>query len=175
MQLIFIYGPPAAGKLTIARKLAGITDAAVFHNHLVVDAVAAVFPFGSASFLRLREQFWLEIIGEAARTGQSLIFTFAPEPTVASNFPQRAQSIVESHGGKVVFIGLRVSQQEQESRLLSESRASFGKLRDLDLLRQLRPQLDACMLSMPHPDIDLNVDSLSPEESALQIAQLIQI
>ena len=57
MKLIFIHGPVASGKLTIARALAALTGLAVFHNHLVVDAVAAVFPFGSEPFIRLREQF----------------------------------------------------------------------------------------------------------------------
>lgn len=57
MKLIFIYGPAAAGKLTVARVLAEQTGVALFHNHLVVDAVMAVFPFGSEPFVRLREHF----------------------------------------------------------------------------------------------------------------------
>ena len=59
MQLVFLHGPAAAGKLTVARALAARTGFALFHNHLVVDAVAAVFPFGSAEFRTLRERFWL--------------------------------------------------------------------------------------------------------------------
>src|ERR1700751_4193719 len=47
MRLLFLYGPAASGKLTIARELATLTGFALFHNHLVVDAVAAAFPFGS--------------------------------------------------------------------------------------------------------------------------------
>ncbi|MFD2498935.1 hypothetical protein ACFSTI_08890 [Rhizorhabdus histidinilytica] len=47
MQLVFLHGPVAAGKLTVARLVAERTGIALFHNHLVVDAVAAVFPFGS--------------------------------------------------------------------------------------------------------------------------------
>src|SRR5262245_57362571 len=66
MRLIFIYGAPAAGKLTVARELAALTGFALFHNHLVVDAVASVFPFGSESFSKLREQWWLAMMGEAA-------------------------------------------------------------------------------------------------------------
>jgi hypothetical protein len=50
MQLIFIFGQVALGKLTVARELAARTDVALFHNHLVVDAVSAVFPFGSEPF-----------------------------------------------------------------------------------------------------------------------------
>jgi hypothetical protein len=81
MHLVFIYGQPASGKLTVARELAEITGWPLFHNHLIVDAVRAVFPFGSEPFTRLREEFWLKIISEASRAGTSLIFTFAPEPT----------------------------------------------------------------------------------------------
>ena len=71
MKLIFLYGPAASGKLTIARELATLTGFALFHNHLVVDAVAAVFPFGSERFVKLREQFWLAMFHEAAEAGYS--------------------------------------------------------------------------------------------------------
>jgi hypothetical protein len=68
------------------------TGLSVFHNHLIVDAVGAVFPFGSEPFIRLRETLWLQVIKEAARTGRSLIFTFAPEPTVDPGFPRRVRA-----------------------------------------------------------------------------------
>ncbi len=42
MRLVLIHGPAAAGKLTVAREVARLTGAALFHNHLVVDAVAAL-------------------------------------------------------------------------------------------------------------------------------------
>jgi len=92
MRLLFIYGPPASGKLTIARLITERTGLPLFHNHLIVDAVA--FPFGSKEFIRLRERFWLETISTAAEAGQSLIFTFAPEPTVADDFPDRMSRLV---------------------------------------------------------------------------------
>ena len=82
MELIFVYGAVAAGKLTVSRELAKRIELPLFHNHLVVDAVGAVFPFGSEPFIRLRESFWLQVFTEAAQSGSSLIFTFMPEPTV---------------------------------------------------------------------------------------------
>ncbi|MBN9539607.1 MAG: shikimate kinase, partial [Alphaproteobacteria bacterium] len=72
MKLVFFYGPVASGKLTIARLVAERTGLPLFHNHLIVDAVAAVFPFGSKAFVMLRERFWLETISTAAEAGQSL-------------------------------------------------------------------------------------------------------
>jgi hypothetical protein len=173
VQLVFIYGPPAAGKLTVARELAELTGAALFHNHLVVDAVMAVFPFGSEPFVRLREHVWMQVFGEAAAAGRSLIFTFTPEATVAPDFPQRAKLLVEDHGGEVVFAALRIGREEQERRLVDESRAAFGKLRDVAVLRELFPQMERCMAAMPPPHISLDVERLRPDESAAAIARLM--
>ena len=58
-DLVFIFGRAAAGKLTIARELSRLTGLPVFHNHLIVNAVVAVFPFGSDEFVRLRDEFWM--------------------------------------------------------------------------------------------------------------------
>ena len=98
MKLVFLYGPAASGKLTIAREIARLTGFAVFHNHLIVDAVLAVFPFGSEPFVRLREQFWMATFAEAAAHGRSLVFTFAPEASVSADFPQRVVALVEEAG-----------------------------------------------------------------------------
>jgi hypothetical protein len=173
MRLIFIYGQVASGKLTIARELAAQTGVALFHNHLVVDAVGAVFPFGTEAFSRLREQFWMTVFGEAAKLDRSLIFTFAPEPTVARDFPDRARALIEGNGGQVIFVALDLPREEQERRLVDEGRAAFGKMRDLSLLRALRPQFDACMASMPQPALTLDVSDLTPTESAEAIARLM--
>jgi len=173
MQLIFIYGQPAAGKLTVARELAARTGVALFHNHFVVDAVGAVFPFGTEAFSRLREQFWMAIFEEASRQGRPLIFTFAPEPTVAPDFPERVRALVESHGGQMLFVALDLPSEEQERRLVGQSRTAFGKLRDLSLFRQLHPQFDACMKAMPEPSLRLDTGALTPAQSAEAIAALM--
>ncbi len=130
MHLIFLFGQPASGKLTIAKALAARTGLALFHNHLVVDAVGAVFPFGSESFARLRERFWLDTFEEAANTGRSLIFTFAPEPTVAPDFPRRVRTQVEAAEGKVVFVALTVPPVEQQRRLGDTKTTPAECLRD---------------------------------------------
>ena len=54
MKLIFIYGSPAVGKLTVAQEIAEQTDFKVFHNHLTIDAVTPVFEFGTVPFLETR-------------------------------------------------------------------------------------------------------------------------
>lgn len=169
MRLIFLYGQVASGKLTIARALADRTGHALFHNHLVVDAVGAVFPFGSAPFIALREAFWLRMFEAAAREGRSLIFTFAPESTMAADFPQRAADIVRTAGGAVTFVALTVDPGIQSKRIANDDRAAFGKLRSPDMLQQLRADFDAAMAAMPSADLVIDTGLTAPQDAAALI------
>ncbi len=174
MQLIFLYGQAAVGKLTVARKLAALTGYALFHNHLVVDAVGAVFPFGSSDFVRLRERFWLDVMGAAARDDRSLIFTFAPEPSVAPDFPERVAALVRSCGGETLFVALTLDAMEQERRIANADRRAFGKLASVDLLRQLHADFSRCMAAMPPPLIQIDTGLTRPDEAAARIASAIE-
>jgi hypothetical protein len=86
MDLVFLHGGAASGKLTTARALEELLGYPVFHNHLVVDMLLPFFPFGSEPFVRLREQLWLAVFSEAAIADRSITFTFAPEHTVPKAF-----------------------------------------------------------------------------------------
>jgi chloramphenicol 3-O-phosphotransferase len=44
-RIIFLHGPGAAGKYTIARELSRLTGLPLFHNHLTVDLLLALFPY----------------------------------------------------------------------------------------------------------------------------------
>jgi hypothetical protein len=175
MKLVFIYGQVASGKLTIAREIAARTGLPLFHNHLVVDAVAAVFPFGSESFVRLRELFWLETFAEAAREDQSLLFTFAPEPTVDPDFPGRVREVVAGAGGEVTFVRLTVPADEQERRLTLPDRLAFGKLGSPEQLRLLREAFDACEAEMPAPRLVIDTAAMAPADAAREIIRELDI
>lgn len=161
------YGPPATGKLTIARELAGRTGMALFHNHLIVDAVGAVFPFGSEAFVRVREQFWLAVLAEAARHARSVIFTFAPEPTVQPGFAEHVRELVYAAGGSVMFVELTVPPEIQERRM------AFGKLRSPDLVRRLRGDFAACIAAMPKPALTIDTALIWPSVAAAAIIEAI--
>src|SRR5712664_1427209 len=78
MKLIFLYGLPGVGKLTVACELETLTGFRVFHNHLAVDLLESVFEFGSQPFVELREMIWLAVFSQAAESKLAgLIFTFA--------------------------------------------------------------------------------------------------
>lgn len=174
MKLIFVYGPPAAGKYTVSRKLAELSGLPLFHNHLIVDAVAAVFPFGSKSFVRLREQFWLDAISAACDEDRSLIFTFQPEASVSPTFSERVATMVRKAGGDIKFVHLKLSAKGQMARIANEDRAKFGKLRDADLLRKLQDEFAACEQVMPAADLVIDTEATAPEAAAQQIHDFVR-
>jgi len=173
MQLVFIHGPAACGKLTVATELAALSGLRLFHNHLTVDLVSALFDFGSEPFNRLRESIWLDSFREAAKQGQSLIFTFHPEASVGRDFPERVVSTIRSYNGEVVFVELVCSESEIEQRIESASRSRYGKLRSLTEYRRLRDSGAFGFPPLPKPALQIDTGSSSPHESAQQIAGIL--
>jgi chloramphenicol 3-O-phosphotransferase len=168
VDLVFLHGPAASGKLTVARALEALVGFPVFHNHLVVDLLTTVFPFGSEPFVRLREEFWTAVFADAARAGRSISFTFAPESTVRPGFPGRVREVVEAGGGRVRFVQLRVSPEEQERRIGRPERSEFHKLTSVQTLRRLRNY--GAGVELPPADLEIDTDGRGPAESAAAIA-----
>jgi len=139
VKLIFLHGLPGVGKLTVGRELAELTGFRIFHNHLVVDLVGSVFEFGSPPFVELREKVWLEVFAQAVSAGlDGLIFTFAFDRTVRSNFIKKTREVIESDGGEVLFVELKCSVEELEKRIEHPSRRSFMKLSSVGQFRELK-------------------------------------
>jgi len=174
MKLIFLHGAPAVGKLTVARELAALTYARLFHNHLTVDLVGSLFPFGSEPFILLREKIWLAAFAEAARNNVALIFTFNPERTVRDRFIQDTIDVVEGSGGQVVFVELTCAEEELEGRLEDAARKEFGKLTSLEQYRSLK---DAGAFQFPKLPNGISVDTTNqkPAASARFIAEFVTL
>ena len=176
--LIYIYGPPAVGKLTVAERLSELTGFPVFHNHLTVNAVRPVFAFGSPPFTEAVQAMRRGVFEAAARAGISLIYTnnsawSGPDPRARfEEAAEAARQIMAGHGGRTVFARLTASQSALEERVANESRRAHEKLVDVVRLRELLADFDASPL---HPD-DLLIDTglTSPEESARIIAAALE-
>jgi hypothetical protein len=140
----------------------------VSHNHLVVDLLTELFPLGSDPFVRPREQMWLSVITEAIAVDRSLLFTFTPEPTVPAGFPGRIARILESAGGRVLWVRLLVSDHEQERRIGAADRQQFHKLTSISTLRRLRSQTAG---EQPPADLDIDTEHSDPSTSADRIVE----
>jgi shikimate kinase len=159
--LIYLYGPPASGKLTIAERLSSLTGFPLFHNHLTVNSISSVFAFGSEPYNDVLHRLRLDVFETAARTDISLIFTNNSawrEPNGRARFvafTDQVKKSVESHDGRVVFVRLSAPRSVLEERLVNESRRVHEKLLDVGQFRELFESFEESLL---HSD-DLSIDT----------------
>ena len=172
MRLIFLHGLPGVGKLTVARELAKLTGYKLFHNHLAVDTVEAVFEFGSQPFVELREMIWLTMFSRAAEEHLAgLIFTFAYDRTVRGDFIEETRRVVETRGGRVSFVELRCSAEELERRIEQPSRREFGKLNSVARFRELKEAEAFVVPRIPATGLVVETDGVSAAEAAETIVR----
>jgi hypothetical protein len=174
VKLLFIYGRPAVGKLTVARAVAARTGGRLFHNHLTVNLVLSVFDFGTPAFVELREQMWMAMFRRAAAERVPLlIFTFNPENSVPQRFVDELFAEVAARGGEVIPVELVASEAEIESRLGNESRRLERKQLDAAGYRELRAKGVFDSPIIPSPRLRLDTVRLSAAEAAERIAALL--
>jgi hypothetical protein len=171
MKLVFLYGAPAVGKLSVANEIARKTDFKVFHNHLSIDCIEPVFEFGSPSFAKLINLIRLETVSEAARVGQNLIYTFCYAKDLDDAHVEKITRAVEENGGEICFVLLVAEKSELEKRVLEESRRKYGKAKTVEMMRYFFETYD---LFSPVPGREsLRIDNtrLSVEQAAQQIIE----
>jgi hypothetical protein len=172
MKLILLYGPPAAGKLTIAQEIARLTEFKVFHNHLTVNLAAAIFPRGTPAYRQLLWDIRYAVFAAAARAHiAGLLFTMVyrrdQEPHIA-----RCVAIVEQCGGTVCFVQVYCQAETVRQRVVREERQQHGKITSVALLNELLRQWEPQSLYEAVTQWDslrLNTDVLGPVEAAQQV------
>lgn len=171
MKLLIIYGPPAAGKLTVANEVAKRTGFRVFHNHLSIDAILPVFDFGTKPFFKLVEMIRIETIAEAARENVDLIHTFCYAKDEDDEYIRKITTAAEDNGGEVLFVLLVCDKLEIEKRVTEESRTTFRKMSSVEKARDIFEKYD---LFSPVPEREsLSIDNtnIQPEQAAQQIIE----
>lgn len=176
MKLIFLYGPPASGKYSIAKELVKETGYKLFHNHLTVDLATEFFQFGTQNFWDLVHKIRLDIFEIAVRENiEGMIFTYVYEKDSSDDaFIKKAKKIVEKNGGEVVFIHVTCSQEELLKRVENKSRFQFQKIKTRQGLSEL---LDRADFTSPIPfvkNIELDTTNLAVEKSVEKIMQYVQ-
>lgn len=73
MQLIYIHGAPAVGKLTVAKHLAHLTGARLFDNHIAIDLAKTVLDFERDGFWELVVRARTLVLEAAARQSVPLV------------------------------------------------------------------------------------------------------
>jgi adenylate kinase family enzyme len=174
MKLLFIYGPPASGKLTIAEKLSEITGIPLFHNHLSRDIVKDIYKKDLDKHYSLVDQLRFDVIGYCAKENTDLIFTYVYEGAADDENIHQYMELVKKHNGEIVFIELTADREDLISRVSNESRRKFKKLSNPELMTQLTE--DMSIFTIPFvQSLKINTSKMSPEQSALYISRELRL
>ncbi|MDG4657211.1 AAA family ATPase [Ectobacillus antri] len=125
MKLVIIFGPQAAGKMTVGHELEAITDLKLFHNHMTIELVHPFFDFGTPAFERLvtlfREKMFEEVAGSDL---YGIIFTYVWAFNSPSDwaFIEKTKSTFEAAGGEVYFVELQATLDERLRRNVTPHR-----------------------------------------------------
>lgn len=169
MRIVFIYGPPAVGKLTVANELARMTSYKLFHNHLSINCVSPVFDFGTVPFRKLVRQIRLAVIEEAARENVDIIFTDIYAHPDHKPDVERIFTTVERFGGTVLLVRLTCDNTVLEQRSLSPERGSMGKLNSVESLRAYMERRDLLSPVPGRASLTIDNTTLPPTEVAWRI------
>jgi hypothetical protein len=111
-RLVILFGPPAVGKMAVGRELGRLTGMRLFHNHMALEPVLQLFPYGSAPFERIVRQFRNAVLEEAARAeGPGLIYTcmWDLDDADTTRYIGSAMKLFEECGATAHFVELSAS------------------------------------------------------------------
>ncbi len=171
MKLVFIYGAPAAGKLTTAKELSVLTGYPVFHNHLSFDIGEALYQGDHEKMFSIADAVRVTVFEKAVELDTpGLIFTFVFAKDHDEEFVDNVVGIVEGNGGEVCFVQLKCEEKELKKRVLESSRKQTNKVQSIKTLQGI---LDKYDLATPVDSVkNLSIDNTSIP--ATDVAKKIQ-
>jgi hypothetical protein len=144
--VLFVVGPSAVGKMSVAQAIAERTGLRVFHNHISIELALRYFDHGTPAFYRISGSIRRQIVEEVASSDLAgLVFTYV----WAFDVPEDHDAVDEyarpfrERGGRVLFLELEASQAERLRRNEGASRlAEKPSKRDLEFSRRNLLELD---------------------------------
>ena len=122
MKLVFIIGSGAVGKMTVGQELMKITGLRLFHNHMTIEPVIAVFGYYNGKVVNeIRESIFREF---AASENEGLIFTYmwAFDHQEDWDYIEHVKSIFAPYNTEFYYVELVAPQEVRLSRNATENR-----------------------------------------------------
>ena len=177
-RLIFILGPSAVGKMTVAQELQRLTGFRVLVNHVVVDLATEFFEFGTPGFNGLARPITKLIFEACAEhrvdliTTHALLFSQPGSLQIAREWPAPFRAA----GGSVAFVELSAPLDVRLARNLTENRRRHKKV-DWSTEERLREmdgwgRWSSLPGELPAGDAHLAIDTT--ERSARETAEMIR-
>jgi len=175
MNLVFLYGPPAVGKLTIANELEKLTGYRNFHNHVISDMIGIFFEWEHPARAPLVNRIREDIIETAAKEKISgIIFTYVydvgDQPWIDSVI-----SIIERHQGNIYFVQLVAPEDVLMQRVAEPSREKYHKVKSQEKLRELLDKFNLYAKVKNAESLTLDTGALKSTEAAQKIVEYFKL
>jgi len=129
MNLIYLHGPPAVGKLTVARELLRLIPGSVLDNHASIDFARTVFDFGTPEFWQLAQAARFVATEHAAQSSlPNLICTACYSGPEDQPQFERLQAIVSASQGRLIPVYLFCDKATLDKRIGNADRIERRKL-----------------------------------------------
>ena len=169
MKVIFLYGPPASGKLTIAKKLAEKTGISLFHNHLTFDLAEVLYEPFTQPFYDYCADLRLDVFGDAKLAHQDLIFTFFYISPDDDNFVNQIIHIAGEDNIK--FVKIEASSDTLLDRVENKDRAKYSKINSKSVLTRYLKENNWSESIEKTDSLIISTDNLTPDEAVQKIIE----
>ena len=179
VKLVFLFGDAAAGKMTVGQELERITDLRLFHNHMSIEPVIALFGTYNRTVVNVFRE---AVFTEFAKSGQyGLIFTylFAFDSPDDWTYIEHVKEIFQPYGTQFFYVELiapqevRLERNRTENRLLHKP--SKRDLEHSDLLLRRTDEDNRCVSlpgEIPWPNyLRIENEHVPAEEAARRIKE----
>lgn len=186
MKFVVIFGPHAAGKMTVGQELAKITNLKLFHNHMTIDLVSNFFDYGTEPGRRLVDKLREDIFKEIAISDlYGLIFTYmwAFDEQSDWDYINNVCSIFEAEGSDIYFVELeadfdvRIERNKSPNRLINKpTKRDIERSEMIFRTMEERYRLNSYEGEIKHKNyIRINNTNVSPEEAAKRIKEAFRL
>jgi hypothetical protein len=173
VELVILFGPPAVGKMTVGYELCKLTGFKLLHNHMTVEPLIEIFPFGSPPFLRLVAEFRRRIVEEAFDAdlpGLVMTLVWGLDLESDTEWVRSYVDLAESRGSHVRLVELYAELDERRRRNATEFRLDRKRThRDQELSVQILEGLDREHVMNTGMDTPASARALLEEHGHLRI------
>jgi len=178
--IVFIYGIPASGKLTVARELSKKTGFTLFHNHLILDIIFNLYGWESIEGQKIRETMYFDLTKSLISENKNIIFTHVYQPNYVypsgisdKLFVTKLKNIAKKNGYNFFPVQLVCDNKELLKRVINPSRKINSKVNTKkELMKWLSNEDSTISLEFPF-NITINNTNLSPIKTANMIIKNI--
>lgn len=171
MRLILLYGPPAVGKLTVAKELSKITRISLLHSHMILNDIAQIFGYDNPIRRKLEFEFKTRIMEEAVDEDRDIITTGSITRDNIHYYDSLIKLVNEKRG-KVFLIRFTADKETLLERVKHESRGQ--KINSAEKLEEFFEKYPENLEKFGEGEqLIIDTTKLSPGESAEQIEKYL--